>query len=427
MTFALVVLPVALLLAGFPIYLVLLAAVSVALAFFMNVPLAVLHQNLYGAIDSFALLAVPFFLYAGELMGRGSVAGRIVDVVQAGVGSVRGSLGLTTVGTSAIFGAISGASAATVATVGRIMLPAMRGARYPETFSAGLITAVGAIDIIIPPSIPMIIYGMSAEESVPRLYAAGVLPGLLIAGLLAGYVFWYARRTRMPAAGSFDGRVFGRALVRGVWALGAPVIILGGIYGGVFSPVEAAGVACVYAALVTRLVYRELSWREVIDAAATTALLTAQVLVIVACASVFSWVLTVNQVPVKLVQWIQAAALEPWSVLAAINVLLLVVGCFVDPLSAILVLTPLLVPVVKALGIDTVHFGLIVTVNLAIGLFTPPFGINIFVAQSALGLPLGTIYRGIGPFLVLYLVALVLITYVPQISLWSMRLFLAGT
>ena len=204
------------------------------------------------------------------------------------------------------------------------------------------------------------------------------------------------------------------------------MIILGGIYGGVFSPVEAAGIACVYAALVTRIVYRELSWREVVDAAATTALLTAQVLIIVACASVFSWVLTVNQVPVKLVQWIQALALEPWSVLAAINLLLLVVGCFVDPLSAILVLTPLLVPVVKALGIDTVHFGLIVTVNLAIGLFTPPFGINIFVAQSALGLPLGTIYRGIVPFLVPYLAALVLITYVPQLSLWSMRLFLAG-
>ena len=426
MTFALAVLPVALLLAGFPIYLVLLASAAAALVFFMNVPLAVLHQNLSGAIDSFALLAVPFFLYAGELMGRGSVAGRIVDVVQAGVGSVRGSVGLTTIGTSAIFGAISGASAATVATVGRIMLPAMRNARYPERFSAGLITAVGAIDIIIPPSIPLIIYGMSAEESVTRLYAAGVLPGLLIAGLLAAYVFWYARRTGMPAAGRFEARALGRAAVRGAWALGAPVIILGGIYGGVFSPVEAAGVACVYAALVTRLVYRELSWREVVDAAGATALLTAQLLIIVACASVFSWVLTVNQVPAQLAQWVQAAALEPWRVLAAINVLLLVAGCFVDPLSAILVLTPLLVPVVKALGIDTVHFGLIVTVNLAIGLFTPPFGINIFVAQSALGLPLGTIYRGIGPFLVLYLVALVLITYVPQISLWSMRLFLAG-
>jgi C4-dicarboxylate transporter DctM subunit len=425
-TFALAVVPALLLLAGFPIYLVLLAGASVALVFFMDVPLTVLHQTLYGAIDSFALLAVPFFLYAGELMGRGSVAGRIVDVVQAGVGPVRGSLGLTTVGTSAIFGAISGASAPTVATVGRIMLPAMRGARYPETFSAGLITAVGAIDIIIPPSIPMILYAMAAEESVPRLYAAGVLPGLLIAGLLAGYVLWYARRTGMPAAGASSGRAFARALGRGAWALGAPAIILGGIYGGVFSPVEAAGVACLYAALVTRVVYRELSWHEVLGAAGATALLTAQVLIIVACASVFSWVLTVNQVPVKLVQWIQALALEPWSVLAAINLLLLAVGCFVDPLSAILVLTPLLVPVVKSLGIDTVHFGLIVTVNLAIGLFTPPFGINIFVAQSALGLPLATIYRGIAPFLVLYLAALVLITYVPQISLWSARLFLAG-
>ena len=172
--------------------------------------------------------------------------------------------------------------------------------------------------------------------------------------------------------------------------------------------------------------YRELSWREVTDAAATTVLLTAQVLIIVACAGVFSWVLTVNQVPVKLVAWIQTLALEPWSVLAAINLVLLAVGCFIDPLSAILVFTPLLMPVVKAVGIDPVHFGLVVTVNLAIGLFTPPFGINIFVAQSALGLPLATIYRGIAPFLVLYLVALVLITYVPQISLWSMRLFLAG-
>jgi C4-dicarboxylate transporter DctM subunit len=305
------------------------------------------------------------------------------------------------------------------------MLPAMRSARYPESFSAGLITAVGAIDIIIPPSIPMIIYGMSAEESVPRLYAAGVLPGLLIAGLLAGYVFWYARRTGMPAAANFDPRVFGRALVRGVWALGAPVIILGGIYGGVFSPVEAAGVACVYAALVTRLVYRELSWREVIDAAATTALLTAQVLIIVACASVFSWVLTVNQVPAKLVQWIQAAALEPWSVLAAINVLLLVVGCFIDPLSAILVLTPLLVPVVKSLGIDTVHFGLIVTEPRDRPLHPAVRDQHLRRAVGA-GTAAGTIYRGIGPFLALYLVALVLITYVPQISLWSMRLFLAG-
>src|SRR5947208_3653050 len=327
MSFALGVLPVVLLLLGFPIFIVLLTAVSVALVFFMHVPFAALHQNLFGAIDAFALLAVPFFIYAGELMSRGSVAQRIVDFVQAGVGRVPGSLGVTTVGTSAIFGA-------------------------------------------------------------------------------------------------FSLNHFGKAFVRGIWALGAPFIILGGIYGGVFSPTEAAAVACVYAVLVTWLIFRELGWRDVLEAASTTALFTGQVLIIVACASVFAWLLTVNQVPAAMVAWIQSLKVAPWELLLAINVLLLVVGCFLDPLSAILLLTPLLIPLVKAVGIDTVHFGIVVTVNLAIGLFHPPFGINIFVAQSALGLKLEVIYRGIIPFVVLYLIALVLITYVPAISLVGVKLFL---
>ncbi len=425
MTFALGFVPVVLLLLGFPIYLVLLTAVSVALVFFMNIPLAALHQNMFGAIDVYALLAIPYFIYAGELMGRGSVAQRLVDFVQAGVGSVRGSLGVTTVGTSAIFGAISGASAATVATIGRVMLPAMRKAGYPERFTAGLITSVGAIDIIIPPSIPMIIYGMAAEQSVPRLYAAGVLPGLMLAGMLALYVVWFARRNGIGAGEAFDGKRFLRASGRGIWALGAPFIILGGIYGGVFAPTEAAGVACVYAAFVTRFVYRELGWRDIVKAAGTTALFTGQVLIIVACAAVFAWLLTVNQVPATVVGWLQALALPNWVLLLAINVVLLAIGCFLDPLSAILLLSPLLVPVVKAAGIDPIHFGIIFTVNLAIGLFHPPFGMNIFVAQSVLKLELPVIYRGILPFLVIYLVALMLITYIPAISLagvdWLLR------
>jgi C4-dicarboxylate transporter DctM subunit len=424
MTLALGVLPIALLLLGLPIYLVLLTAVTVALVFYMNVPLVVLHQNLFGAIDAFALLAVPFFIYAGELMSRGSVAQRIVDFVQAGVGRVPGSLGVTTVGTSAIFGAISGASAATVATVGKAMLPAMRRAGYPEPFAAGLITAVGAIDIIIPPSIPLIVYGMAAQESVPRLYAAGVLPGLLIAGMLAVYVVWTAKRRGFEQGLPFNSKVFIRAFARGVWALGAPFIILGGIYGGIVSPTEAAAVACVYAALVTWVVFRELGWADVVEAAAATVLFTGQVLIIVACASVFAWLLTVQQVPQGLVAWIQGHDLSRGTVLLVINVLLLLVGCFLDPLSAILLLTPLLVPLVKALGIDTVHFGIVVTVNLAIGLFHPPFGINIFVAQSVLGLKLETIYRGIVPFIAIYLVALLVITYVPQLSLAGVRWFL---
>lgn len=423
MSFALGFLPIVLLLAGFPIYLVLLSSSAVALMFFSNTPLNVIHQNLFGSIDAFALLAVPFFIYAGELMGRGSVAQRLVDAVQAGVGNVRGSLGVTTVGTSAIFGAISGVSAATVATVGRIMVPAMRRANYPEHFSAGLITAVGAIDIIIPPSVPMIVYGVAAQESVPRLYAAGIFPGLLIGLMLALYVVWYARRAGIPGGAPFEASRFLRALRRGLWALGAPVIILGGIYGGVFSPTEAAAVACVYAAFVTRFVYRELSWRDIIQAASQTAYFTAQILIVVACASIFAWLLTVNQVPAALVAWLQALELSTWQVLLALNLLLLLVGCFIDPLSAILILTPLLMPIVQSAGIHPVHFGIVLTVNLAIGLFHPPFGINIFVAQSVLGLPLKVIYRGIVPFLVLYLIALALITYVPVISLAGMRLF----
>jgi C4-dicarboxylate transporter DctM subunit len=425
MTFALFVVPLVLLLLGFPIFMVLLTAVTVGLVFFMHVPLVVLHQNLFGSVNATPLLAVPFFIYAGELMGRGSVAQRLVDFVQGGVGSLRGSLGVTAVGTSTIFGAICGSSAAAVATIGKVMVPSMRRAGYPETFTAGLITAVGAIDVIIPPSIPMIVYGAAAEESVARLYAAGVIPGLMIAAMLAAYVMWRAKRENFGAGEPFDFKRFLRATGRSVWALGAPVIILGGIYGGVFSPTEAAAVACVYAALVTTVVFRELGWRDILEAAAATVLFTGQILIIVACAGVFAWLLTVNQVPAAVTVWLQTLHIAAWQLLLVINVLLLAVGCFLDPLSAILLLSPLLVPMVKAVGVNTVHFGIVVTVNLAIGLFHPPFGINIFVAQSVLGLKLETIYRGIIPFVVIYLIALGLITYVPEISLIGERLLLA--
>ena len=242
--------------------------------------------------------------------------------------------------------------------------------------------------------------------------------------MLASYVVWYARRHGIGAGGVFNLDRFLHASVRGIWALGMPFIILGGIYGGVFSPTEAAAVACVYAALVTRFVFRELGWRDIVEAAAVTVTFTAQILIIVACAGVFSWLLTVNQVPATIVAWLQSLNISGWMFLLTVNVILLAVGCFLDPLSAILLLTPLLVPLVKAFGIDTVHFGIVVTVNLAIGLFHPPFGMNIFVAQSVLGLELRSIYRGIIPFLVIYLIALGLITYIPAISLGGMRVLL---
>jgi C4-dicarboxylate transporter, DctM subunit len=424
MIWTLGVLPVGLLLLGFPIFIVLLAAVTSALLLFMQVPLTVLHQTMFGALDSVALLAIPFFIYAGELMGSSSVARRLVDFIGAGVARMPGNLAVTTVGAATIFGAISGASAAAVATIGKVMLPSLRRAGYKDQFSAGLITAVGAIDIIIPPSIPMIVYGTAASESVPRLYAAGVLPGLLIAGLLVIYVMWIAKREGIGDSAAFDWRDMLRKMRKAAWALGAPVVILGGIYGGIFSPTESAAVACVYSALVTRFIYRELSWGQILEAASRTAFFTAQVLIIVACASVFAWLLTVNQVPATLVTFIKDTQIPTWGLLLAVNLLLLVVGCFLDPLSSILLLSPLLVPLVTAAGVDSVHFGIVVMVNLAIGLFHPPFGINIFVAQSALGLDLKVIYRGILPFLGLYLLALALITFIPEISLYSMRLFM---
>ncbi|MBV8653662.1 MAG: TRAP transporter large permease [Alphaproteobacteria bacterium] len=421
MSLVLGALPVALLLAGMPIFLVLLASVMAALLLFMPIPLAVLHQTLFGAVNAYTLLAVPFFIFTGELMGRGSVARRLVDVVNAGVGRIPGGLGVTTVCSSALFGAMSGLSAASVATIGRAMQPALAKAGYPPRFSAGLLTAMGAIDVVIPPSIPLLIYGTAAQESVPRLYAAGLLPSLLLTLLLCAYVVWFCRHHGIASGeggeAAFSRRALGKALLRGLGALGAPVIIFGGIYGGIFTPTEAAAVACVYAAGVPLLLYRELGWRDVLDCAQSTAVFTGQILLIVACSILFGWALTVNQIPAALTQWLVGLALPHWSLLLALNILLLLVGSFMDPIAAILLLTPLLLPVVKALGIDPVQFGIIVSVNLGIGLFHPPFGINIFVAQAVLGLELPVIYRGVLPFVGLYLVGLAIITYVPAVSL----------
>ena len=256
----------------------------------------------------------------------------------------------------------------------------------------------------------------------PKLYAAGVVPGLLIAAILAVYVVWVARRLGIADGLPFSAPKLFAALRQGAWALGAPLIILGGIYGGLFSPTESAAVACVYAAFVTRYVYRELTWDEIVECATRTVMLSAQILLIVACANVFGWLLTVHQVPLALVEMVQGWQLSPWMILLALNVVFLVVGCFVDPLSAILVLTPLLMPLVTAAGIDPVHFGIVITTNLAIGMFHPPFGLNIFVAQSMFKFPLEVIYRGIVPFIFLYLLALALITYIPWLSLAAVRL-----
>ncbi|WP_108482168.1 TRAP transporter large permease [Oceaniglobus ichthyenteri] len=423
MIWTLAVAPVFLLVLGFPIFLVLLSAVTLSLVFLMNMPMAVVQQTLFASVNAYTLLALPFFIFAGELMDRGGIASRLVTLVQASMGRVPGKLALTTIGTGAIFGAITGVGAASVATVGKVTFPALRKAKYTEEFSSGLLVSVGAVGVVLPPSIPMIIYGASAEQSIPRLYAAGIGPGLLILLLLSLYAIWASRKIQIDAEAFNLGRFFA-AFKRGVWALGVPVLILGGIYGGVFSPTEAAAVACLYAIIVTVIVMRELDVQGVIDAARNTVVFTSQILIIVACAGVFSWIITVNQVPVSIVNWMEALNVAPWMLLLVINVLLLLIGCVLDPLSAILLLTPLLLPVTMAIGIDPIHFGMIVTVNLAIGLFTPPMGINLFVLQSIFGTKLSVAFRGALPFLAIYLVALMLVTFIPAISEFGVWLFM---
>lgn len=417
MTWTLFLLPVLLFLLGVPVFALLLAAASLTLTLFMTVPTLALHQVMFGGLDNYALLAVPFFVLAGEIMTRGGLSERLVAWVLALLGPLRGSLGVATVGTATVMGAVSGSSPATVAAVGKALYPSLVESGYGRRFSLGLIASSGSIAIVVPPSIAMILYGASAEQSIPRLFIAGLLPGLLIALAMAAYILLRARR-QVAEAGPPRRWSEVLAATRHAWlALLMPVFVLTGIYAGFFSPTEAGGFACLYAILLSCLVYRSLDWRGLLDATAEAARLTAQILVIVAAAGLFSWLLTINGIPQALLGLIQAAELSPLLFLLAVNLFLLLLGCVLDPTSAILVLTPILLPLVLHLGIDPIHFGVIMTVNLSIGMFTPPFGLNLFVAQSVTGADLMAIYRGILPFFLVQLAALLAITYLPWLSL----------
>jgi C4-dicarboxylate transporter DctM subunit len=422
MLWLMLLLPIGLLVLGFPFFLVLLSTATIAIVVFTAVPPTAVLQIMFGSIGNFALLAVPFFIFAGELMGRGGMARRLVAVVIALFGGLRGGVPITTVGAAALYGAISGSTAATVAALGPLFYPQLRKTGYDEKFSTGVITCAGYLDNIIPPSIAMILYCAAAEQSVIKLFAAGVMPGLMLAAIMALYIYVYARLKKLDQGTPFRWHAVMVALREGAWAIMAPVIIFGGLYGGIFSPTEAAGVACVYAIFVTMVVHREIGWREFWDVAVMSMYLTAQIFLIVAVAGVFSWLLTTSGVATVAVDYIARVQLAPWLVLLTINVFLLIVGCFIDTASSILVLSPLLAPIAQAIGVDLIHFGIIVTVNLSIGTFTPPFGINIFVAQSIFDVPLRSIYAGLVPFIAVSIIGLMIVTYVPELSLWLVRM-----
>ena len=414
-------LPLGLLVLGFPFFLVLLSTATIAIVAFTSVPPTAVLQIMLGSIGNFSLLAVPFFIFAGELMGRGGMARRLVAVAIALFGGIRGGVPITTVGAAALYGSISGSTAATVAALGPLFYPQLRKTGYDEKFSTGVITCAGYLDNIIPPSIAMILYCAAAEQSVIKLFAAGVIPGIVLAAIMALYIYFYARWKRLDAGTQFQWPVFLAALKEGAWAIMMPVIVFGGLYGGIFSPTEAAGVACVYAIFVTMVVHREIGWREFWDVSVISMYLTTQIFLIVAVAGVFSWLLTTSGAAGVAVDYLSHLKLQAWMVLLSINVFLLIVGCFIDTASSILVLSPLLLPIAQSIGVDPIHFGIIVVTNLSIGTFTPPFGINIFVAQSIFDVPLRSIYAGLAPFIGVAIVGLMIVTYVPELSLWLVR------
>jgi C4-dicarboxylate transporter DctM subunit len=409
-------LPAILLLLGFPIFLALFVT-CIAIVVATGQPLGSLQIYLFGSLDNYPLLAVPFFVLAGEIMAQGGIARRILTWVTSLVGGVRGSLGITTVVSSEVFGAMTHTAVGTVVAVGRMVHPSLRQNGYDERFAAGLVASSGAIAVVIPPSIAMIIYSMVAQQSAIALFTAGILPSLLIGLIGIVYVKYYSRAKMVPLTIGLGRKALLHTTKEAAWSLGTIFVIFGGIYGGIFTPTEAAGVAVVYSILITMVIHREVGlsdlWRIILSAAT----LIAQIMMLVAAAGVYASLLTTSGLPQQLVASINALELPGWATLLSINVLLLIMGSFLEPPAAILILKPLLLPIVQAVGVDPIHFGIIMAVNLSIGMYCPPFGLNLFAAQAVCQAPLGSIYRGVLPFVAINFVVLMIITYVPAISM----------
>lgn len=407
-----------LLMLSVPIAISLGLASSAALLFSAKVSSSYVAQGLVTSIDSFPLMAVPFFILAGNLMSHGGLSERLLSVGKILFGRFNGGMAVIAVATCMFFGAISGSGPATVAAVGAILLPAMSRSGYRPEFSSGLIASAGSLGIVIPPSIPMIIYASSANISVTELFLAGIIPGLLIGFFLIAYAWFVGRREEVGLKEPTPTFRESLAIVYDAkWALLVPVIILGGIYGGVFTPTEAAAVAVFYGLVVGLFLYRELNLKLLYQILVESALVTSTIMIIVGAATIFGRVLTIERIPVHLTDYVMETISNPLLLLLLINLLLLVIGTFMETLAAIIILTPILLPIASSIGVSPVHFGIIMIVNLAIGMITPPVGVNLFVASRVASLSLEKVMRSAVPFLIVMLIALLLITYLPVISL----------
>jgi C4-dicarboxylate transporter DctM subunit len=401
-----------------PIAIAIAAAAIGGIVFFERIPLIVVAQKLMTTIDSFPLMAVPFFILAGNLMEAGGISRRLVEFAKAVIGGVQGGLACSCVLTCMIFASVSGSSVATTFAIGAIIIPAMIRHGYPTPFAAALQATSAELGGIIPPSIPMILYGVSAEVSIGELFVAGIGPGLLIGGVLTLFVYVTCKLKGWGKQDGDERMRLATATKDAALALLMPVIILGGIYRGVFTPTEASVVAVFYAALLGLVVYRAISIRDLAPILRKSVISSAMIMFIIATAGLFSFLITRAGVPAAIGAWIAGVIESKAAFLLAVNAFLFIVGMFIETSAAIIVLAPILVPVALQFGVDPVHFGLVMVVNLALGMITPPFGVNLFAACQVARISLERIVPRLAPFVLTVLACLMIITYVPQISLF---------
>ena len=406
-------------LAGFPIWVVLASSCFVAISAASSTPMLVVAQRMFTSVDSFPLLAIPLFMVAGSLMEGGGISRRLINFCNSLLGSFTGGLAMVAILTCMLFAAISGSGPATVAAIGGIMIPEMVKAGYSKPFAAALMSVAGGIGVIIPPSLPMVNYGIAGSVSISTLFAAGFGPGILVGVALIIVAYFSAKKNGygLAAKTQFSWRNVAVSFKEAFFALLMPFIVLGGIYGGVFTPTEAAAVAAIYGFVAGTFLYRELKLKDLPLLLMNAGKSTAMVMVIVAAASSFGWILTSARIPDAIAAFLISLSESKYVILLLINLFLLIVGCLMDVTASIIILTPIFMPIVNQFGINPVHFGIIMTVNLAIGMSTPPLGVNLFVSCGIAKISIEENARAMVKFLIANLIALLLIVFVEPVSL----------
>ena len=408
----------ALMLTGMPISIALGLTVLTFMFTMTQVPIESVGLKLFTGLDNFSIMAIPFFILAGTFLTRGGVARRMIAFTSSLIGHWPGGLGLAGVAASALFAAVSGSSVATVVAIGSIILPAMVEQGYPRRFGAGVITTSGALGILLPPSVILVLFGVSTNTSIGALFMAGVVPGLLLAALMIGLTLFIAWRRGFPRMARASWRQRWRAFRESVWGLALIGIVMGGIYGGVFTPTEAAAVAAVYAFVIAVFVYRDLRLRDVPKVLLSAANTSAMLLYIITNAVLFSFMMTNEHIPQSMAAWIVAQHFNVWTFLFVVNLVLLAAGNVMEPTSILLIMAPILFPIATSLGVDPIHFGILMAVNMEVGLCHPPVGLNLYVASGIARMGISELTVAVLPWLVVMLMFLALITYVPILSIW---------